>query len=110
MESAPDPFFFLPVVLGGLMFLQQKLMPPQGMDPMQTKMLVYFMPGFMTMISLLLPSGLALDPSGHWLISAGQDDGRIAVMKLNPETGKLTDAHQSAAVPAAMDVVFSSGR
>ncbi len=58
--SAPDPFFVLPLVLGGMMFLQQKIMPPQGMDPMQTKMLVYFMPGFMTLISLLLPSGLAL--------------------------------------------------
>jgi YidC/Oxa1 family membrane protein insertase len=58
--SAPDPFFILPLVLGSMMFLQQKIMPPQGMDPMQTKMLIYFMPGFMTMISLLLPSGLAL--------------------------------------------------
>ncbi len=58
--SAPDPFFVLPLVLGAMMFLQQKIMPPQGMDPMQTKMLIYFMPGFMTLISLLLPSGLAL--------------------------------------------------
>lgn len=58
--SAPDPYFVLPLVLGALMLLQQKLMPPQGMDPVQTKMLTYFMPGFMTLISLLLPSGLAL--------------------------------------------------
>ncbi len=58
--SAPDPFFVLPLVLGAMMFLQQKIMPPQCMDPMQTKMLIYFMPGFMTLISLLLPSGLAL--------------------------------------------------
>jgi YidC/Oxa1 family membrane protein insertase len=58
--SAPDPYFVLPLVLGSLMFLQQKLMPPAGMDPMQAKMLVYFMPGFMTVVSLLLPSGLAV--------------------------------------------------
>ncbi len=58
--SAPDPFFALPLVLGSMMFLQQKLMPPQGMDPTQAKMLTYFMPGFMTVVSLFLPSGLAL--------------------------------------------------
>ena len=58
--SAPDPFYVLPLVLGAMMFLQQKLMPPQGMDPVQAKMMTYFFPIFLTGISLFLPAGLAL--------------------------------------------------
>jgi YidC/Oxa1 family membrane protein insertase len=58
--SAPDPYYVLPLVLGAIMFLQQKLMPPQGMDPVQAKMMTYFFPIFLTGISLFLPSGLAL--------------------------------------------------
>jgi YidC/Oxa1 family membrane protein insertase len=58
--SAPDPFFVLPLVLGGTMFLQQKLMPASMPDPAQQKMMLYVMPLFMTGISLFLPAGLAL--------------------------------------------------
>ena len=70
--SAPDPYFVLPLILGAMMFVQQKIMPPQGMDPMQTKMLVYFMPGFMTLVSLLLPSGLALYMLVNTMLGIGQ--------------------------------------
>lgn len=58
--SAPDPYYVLPLILGAIMFLQQKLMPPQGMDPVQAKMMTYFFPIFLTGISLFLPAGLAL--------------------------------------------------
>ncbi|MBL8601948.1 MAG: membrane protein insertase YidC [Myxococcales bacterium] len=58
--SAPDPYYVLPLVLGAMMFLQQRVMPPQGMDPAQAKMMTYFFPLFLTAISLFLPAGLAL--------------------------------------------------
>ncbi len=70
--SAPDPYFVLPLILGAAMFFQQKLMPPQGVDPVQAKMLTYFMPGFMTLISLFLPSGLALYMLVNTLLSVLQ--------------------------------------
>jgi YidC/Oxa1 family membrane protein insertase len=106
--SAPDPYFMLPLILGGLMFAQQKLMPPQGMDPVQAKMLTYFMPGFMTLISLFLPSGLALYMLVNTLLSiiqqwytkkqmdgmsggAGPGAGGIVVKPL-VETATLGDA------------------
>ena len=57
--SAPDPFFVLPIALGGLMFLQQKLNPP-AMDPMQAKMMMYGMPIMMSVFMLFLPAGLCL--------------------------------------------------
>jgi YidC/Oxa1 family membrane protein insertase len=58
--SSPDPLFILPLVLGAVMFLQQKIMPPASPDPMQAKIMLYFLPIFMTVISLFLPAGLAL--------------------------------------------------
>ncbi len=57
--SAPDPFYILPVVLGGTMIVQQRLMPQQ-LDPMQQKMMTYFMPLIFTVMMLFLPSGLAV--------------------------------------------------
>lgn len=57
--SSPDPFYVLPIVLGALMFGQQKLTPVQ-MDPTQAKIMLYAMPVMMTFFMLLLPTGLCL--------------------------------------------------
>jgi len=58
--SASDPYFVLPVIIGGTYFLQQKLMPMQGGDPAQQKMMMYFMPLMFTVFMLFLPSGLGV--------------------------------------------------
>jgi YidC/Oxa1 family membrane protein insertase len=58
--SSPDPYFVLPLALGVLMFVQQKLAPPTGADPMQAKMMLYLMPGMITSFMLFLPAGLCL--------------------------------------------------
>lgn len=55
--SSPDPFFITPVLLCGLMYLQQKLSPSTAADPMQQKML-QFMPVMFGVFMLLLPAGL----------------------------------------------------
>jgi hypothetical protein len=39
--STPDPFFVLPLVLGVFMIVQQRIVPQQGMDPVQQKMMMY---------------------------------------------------------------------
>jgi YidC/Oxa1 family membrane protein insertase len=57
--SSPDPYYVLPVMLGALMFIQQKLTPIQ-MDPTQAKVMLYAMPAMMTFFMLLLPTGLCL--------------------------------------------------
>ena len=57
--SSPDPFYVLPIMLGGLMFVQQKLTPVQ-MDAAQAKVMLYAMPLMMTFFMLLLPTGLCL--------------------------------------------------
>jgi YidC/Oxa1 family membrane protein insertase len=58
--SSPDPFFVLPLALGVLMYVQQKLTPPAGVDPLQAKMMLYMMPTMITAFMLFLPAGLCL--------------------------------------------------
>jgi len=57
--SAPDPYKVMPLLLGALMFLQQKL-TPTTMDPAQAKIMLYLMPGMITFFMLFLPAGLCL--------------------------------------------------
>jgi len=63
-----DPPTGIPVltlVMGATMFLQQKMSPPAGGDPMQAKMFLYFMPIMMTLIFINFPAGLVL----YWLVN-----------------------------------------
>lgn len=57
--SAKDPFYVTPILLTGVMFLQQKLQPTTATDPMQAKML-QFMPVIFGAFMLTLPSGLTI--------------------------------------------------
>lgn len=59
--SSRDPFFVLPLLMGGAMFMQFKLNPPPP-DPMQAKVM-QFMPLIMTGMMAWFPSGLVL----YWL-------------------------------------------
>lgn len=55
--SAPDPYFVMPLLLGGLMFLQQKMTPTMG-DQTQARIMLWMMPIMFTAFMLFLPSGL----------------------------------------------------
>ncbi len=59
--SARDPYFVLPLLMGGAMFAQFKLNPAPP-DPMQAK-IMQFMPLVMTAMMAWFPSGLVL----YWL-------------------------------------------
>jgi YidC/Oxa1 family membrane protein insertase len=56
--SSPDPYFILPALMAGAMFLQQR-MAPASPDPMQAKVMM-FMPLAMSVLFAFLPSGLVL--------------------------------------------------
>ena len=58
--SSRDPFYILPVMLGASMFLQQRLTPQTGMDPMQQKIMSVMMPAMFTFFMFFLPAGLTL--------------------------------------------------
>jgi len=54
-----DPLFILPIAMGISSFVMQKL-SPQPADNTQAKMMLYFMPGFFTILMLFVPGGLTL--------------------------------------------------
>jgi YidC/Oxa1 family membrane protein insertase len=70
--SSPDAFFILPLALGVLMFVQQKISPATGVDPVQQKMMLYMMPAMITSFMLFLPSGLCLYMLTNSALSIGQ--------------------------------------
>jgi 6-phosphogluconolactonase len=55
-----------------------------------------------------VPRGFGIDPSGQWLIAAGQQDNRIAVFKIDAATGWLTPTGQSATIGAPICVIFAA--
>lgn len=57
--SNKDPYYVLPVLMTGAMFLQQKLTPNTITDPVQKKVMM-FMPLIFGLIMKDLPSGLSL--------------------------------------------------
>ncbi len=65
--SRPD--FFLALLVGGTMWLQQKMVTPVATDPKQQaqgRMMLIMMPLMFTFFSITFPSGLAL----YWVASA----------------------------------------
>lgn len=58
--SAPDPYYVMPLLLGGFMIIQQRIVPQQGMDPMQQKMMSWMMPIVFTVMMLFLPAALGV--------------------------------------------------
>lgn len=69
--SASDPWFVTPVLVTGLMFLQQKLSPSTATDPTQQKML-QLMPVMFGVFMLMLPAGLNIYMLVNSMVSIGQ--------------------------------------
>ena len=65
LEVAGFPIRLLPLIMAGSMYLQQKMMPQAGMDPVQARMMLIMMPGMMLLFSYTFPSGLVL----YWTVS-----------------------------------------
>lgn len=68
--SVKDPFFILPLIMGGTMFVQQMLNPTPP-DPMQAKVMK-LMPVIFTFFFLWFPAGLVLYWVVNNLLSIGQ--------------------------------------
>jgi YidC/Oxa1 family membrane protein insertase len=66
-----DPYFILPIAMGASSFIMQKL-SPQPADNTQAKMMLYFMPGFFTILMLFVPGGLTLYIFVNNLLSIAQ--------------------------------------
>lgn len=62
--SAMDPYFILPILMGGSMYLQQKVSPTTFNDPMQEK-IFKFLPLVFTIFLITFPAGLML----YWTVN-----------------------------------------
>jgi YidC/Oxa1 family membrane protein insertase len=82
--SAPDKYFVLPFVLGLTMILQQRIVPQQGMDPVQAKMMTFLMPLVFTVMMLFLPAALGVYMLTNSALGITQ---QLAVEKLFPRAG-----------------------
>ncbi len=63
--SSKDPYYVLPLAMGGVMLLQQRMTMPMGGDPTQTAMLKW-MPVIFTFLFMNFPAGLVL----YWLTNS----------------------------------------
>jgi len=79
--SAPDRFYVLPLLLGFFMIVQQRIVPQQGMDPMQQKMMMYMLPAVFTVMMLFLPAALGVYMLTNSLLGIGQ---QLAVERIAP--------------------------
>lgn len=55
-----------------------------------------------------IPRNINLDPSGKFLLVAGQKSNDIPVFKINPKNGKLSYTNQKITVPKAMCIEFAN--
>jgi len=79
--SAPDKYYVLPLLLGVFMIVQQRIVPQQGMDPMQAKMMMYMLPAVFTVMMLFLPAALGVYMLTNSLLGIGQ---QLAVERIAP--------------------------
>jgi YidC/Oxa1 family membrane protein insertase len=63
--SAKDPYYVLPIIMGAVMFLQNRMNPAATSDPTQKTMMTW-MPVIFTFIFISTPAGLVL----YWLTSS----------------------------------------
>ena len=66
--AAPDSWLVMPILVGGTMWVQQKMVTPPTTDPKQqaqSRMMLWMMPLLFAFLTLSFPSGLAL----YWVTS-----------------------------------------
>jgi len=66
--AVPDRYLMLPILVGGTMWLSQKMVTPRTGDPKQqaqSRMMLWMMPMMFAFITMQFPSGLAL----YWVVS-----------------------------------------
>ncbi|HWN70847.1 MAG TPA: membrane protein insertase YidC, partial [Haliangium sp.] len=117
--TAADPFYILPIILVGMMFLQAKLSPTTA-DSAQQKIMMYGLPLTFGFFSFFLPSGLTLyiltntilttlhqlwmnrtDPSVQPAKSDAADTAKKAADAGTSRTGGARERRTSAETPRA---------
>lgn len=86
--SSPDKYYVLPLLLGAFMIVQQRIVPQQGMDPMQQKMMTWMLPAVFTVMMLVLPAALGVYMLTNSILGIAQ---QLAVEKIAPSRPKASN-------------------
>ena len=105
--STPDPFFVLPLVLGVFMIVQQRIVPQQGMDPVQQKMMMYMLPAVFTVMMLFLPAALGVYMLTNSLLGISQ---QLVVEKIAPRSPSSGSGKGEIVVKQVEDAPASLGK
>jgi YidC/Oxa1 family membrane protein insertase len=76
-----DPYYVLPLALGALMILQNRMMPSMGGDETQQKLMRWVMPVMFTVFMLFLPSGLGVYIFANIVLSIIQTGIQVGTKK-----------------------------
>lgn len=111
--SSPDPGLLgialikpLPLALGGLMIVQQRI-SPAAMDPIQAKMMMIVMPTMITLFMYFLPAGLCVYMVTNSVLGIGQQywiQKRLERQHPTQEESEDPDAEPSADESAATTI------
>lgn len=111
--SSPDPGLLgialikpLPLALGGLMIVQQRI-SPAAMDPIQAKMMMIVMPTMITLFMYFLPAGLCVYMVTNSVLGIGQQywiQKRLERQHPPQEESEDPDAEPSADESAATTI------
>jgi YidC/Oxa1 family membrane protein insertase len=82
-----DPFYILPIAMGLSQYVMQRF-SPQPADNTQAKMMLYFMPGFFTLLMINVPAGLTLYIFVNNLLSIAQQQFMMRRMPAVPAPAK----------------------
>ncbi len=108
-----DPYHVIPIVLGASSFLQQKMMPPQGMDPQQAKMMLYMMPAIFTVMMFFMPAGLGVYMLTNTWLGIVQQWGveKWVQSRLKEQTGiQVREVDKKKDVPPAIEPAAGIGK
>jgi YidC/Oxa1 family membrane protein insertase len=100
----------LPFILGVFMILQQKIVPQQGMDPMQQKLMTYIMPAVFMVMMLFLPAALGVYMLTNSILGIVQ---QLLVEKFAPRDGgkkKIEVTSLDGEAPAANAASLGKGK
>lgn len=86
--SVADPYYILPLLLGVFMIIQQRIVPQQGMDPMQQKMMMWMMPIIFTVMMLFLPAALGVYMLTNSMLGIAQ---QLVLEQVAPSARKKVD-------------------
>jgi YidC/Oxa1 family membrane protein insertase len=88
------------------MFVQQKMTPPAGGDPLQAKMMLYVMPAMITSFMLFLPAGLCLYMFTNSALSIVQQ--RVIEARLKQKVSATTSSSSPTVLVAGNDMSASA--